>query len=490
MLFLLISFFANICSAAEDAQGPYSKGLANFKKGNFEKALSQFEEAVKTRPGKAEAHYYIGLTLSRLGRNDDAALALEKAGELNPKLPGLHLNLGIAYYKLEAFEPALLELSRELQKDPKNGSAHLFMGLTYQGQGQYEKSIPFLEKARNLDPDFNQLSRYYIGIAHYKAGRKDAARDAFKQAVDADPHSDTAKDAQDFLNTMAGKEKVKKRWRIKADAGMEYDDNLTVEERDAASGVDDWAAVFELEGGYKFLDRKPFEGEITYNFYQSVYFESDGQDTSQINTHSHDLGLSGGVDLDKWDIGLDYDYSFMLLGGDSFLQTHSISPSVGFLPLPILYINLSYILEIKDFLQEEDEPRDGLNNSGGFDVFLFFMEHKGYVQLGYRLEGEDTSGDEFDYLGHIATCAVQVPLPFQSKVRFMYRYRFKDYLHITPTIGEEREDNRHTFNVVVTKEIFDYFELKVDYEHIRSDSNLPSVDYHENVIYMGVSFRL
>ena len=130
MLFLLIFFFAHICPAAENVKGPYSKGLSNFKQGNFEEALTQFEEAVKTSPDNAKAHYYLGLTLSRLGRNADAALALEKAGELDPKLPGLHLNLGIAYYKLETFEPALLELNRALQKDPKDGSAHLFTGLT------------------------------------------------------------------------------------------------------------------------------------------------------------------------------------------------------------------------------------------------------------------------------------------------------------------------------------------------------------------------
>jgi tetratricopeptide (TPR) repeat protein len=495
-LLTVFLFSVNLCWAAGSDESAFSKGVREYKGGNFEGALKELEKAVQARPDHAASHFYLGLCLSRLGKNEDAALALEKARELNPKLPGLYLNLGIVYYKLEAFEPALLELNRAIEEDPKSGSAHLFKGMAFQGAGEYKKSIPPLEKARELDPDYTQLSWYYIGIAYYKTGRREAAEQAFRKAIDADPKSDTAGDAQDFLNTIAAKErakeKVKKRWWIKGSAGIEYDDNLTVEERDIASGVDDWAAVFEFEGGYRFVDRKPFEAEVTYEFYQSFYevFQDLEEDTSQLNNHSHTLGLSGNMDVDNWDFGLDYDYNYMLLGDDSFLQTHSISPSVGYLPLPILYVNLSYIFQIKDFLEEIDEPRDGVNHSVGFDTFLFFMKHKGYVQLGYRLESEDTTGDEFDYTGHIATCAVKIPLPYKSKVRFMYQYHFKDYLHITPSIGEEREDNRHTFNVVVTKEIFDYFELKVDYEHIRSDSNLPSVDYHENVVYMGVSFRL
>lgn len=56
------------------------------------------------------------------------------------------------------------------------------------------------------------------------------------------------------------------------------------------------------------------------------------------------------------------------------------------------------------------------------------------------------------------TCAVQVALPYENKVRFSCQYRFRGYWHITQSIGEKREDKKHTFNVVVTKEVFDSFE--------------------------------
>jgi tetratricopeptide (TPR) repeat protein len=474
----------------------FSKGLRLFKKGNVRAALLYFKRDIRAHPGRAESHYYLGLCRSRLGKNQEAARALEKARDLNPDLPALYLNMGIVYYKLEDYESAILVLKKAIEKDPKDASSLFFMGLSYQGDGEYEKSISPFEKAGKLDPDYTQPAWYYIGVAYYNVGREDDAREAFKKAINADPKSETAAVTRDLLNSLEAKgiakKKTGKKWWLKGSGGAEYDDNLTEEESDTATGWADWAAVFEFEGGYRFVNSKPFEAEITYDFYQSFYeiFEESDEDISDMNTQTHTAGLSASVDLDKWDIGLDYDYTYMFLGGDSFMQTHSISPSVGWLAFPILYGNVSYIFSINDYFNDEDELRDAVNHSAGFDLFLFFMDYKGYVQVGYRAEIEDADGDEYDYLGHTAICAVQVKLPYESTIRFMYQYEFKDYSDITPSIGEEREDNKHTYNAVFTKELFDNFELKVDYEHIRSYSNLPAVDYHENVIYMGLSFFL
>ena len=497
-VFSILTFFlsAQVCWSAGDGEALFSRGLKQYKSGKFKSALEDLEKAVKARPNHAESHYYLGLCQSRLGRYEDAALALEEARDLNPDLPGLYLNLGIVYYKMESYESALLELNRATEKDPEDANAHFFMGLTYQGDGEYEKSIPPFEKARDLDPDYAQMSWYYIGIAYYKTGRGDDSEKALKTAINVDPKSDTANGAREMLNRVAAKEtakeKTKKRWWLKGSGGAEYDDNLTEEERDLATGFSDWAAVFEFEGGYRFLDRKPFEAEVTYDFYQSIYevFQSPDDNTSDLNTQTHTAGVSANVDLDMWDIGMDYDYTYMFLGGDSFLQTHDISPNVGLLAFPFLYLNLSYNFGIKDYIEEEDDPRDAVYHSAGIDAFLFFMEYKGYVQVGYEAKIEDADADEFDYLGHTAICAVKFPLPYKSSLRLMYEYNFRDYENITPSIGEEREDNRHTFNAVFTKELFDNFEIKVDYKHVQSDSNLPTVDYHENVIYMGVSFFL
>jgi hypothetical protein len=295
-----------------------------------------------------------------------------------------------------------------------------------------------------------------------------------------------AGDARNILDsTEEVHKRVGKRWWLTATAGAEYEDNLTVEEEEKFTDEEDIAAVIELEAGYKFPVPTPFEAEVSYDFYQSLF-----ADLSEYNLHSHTLGLSGSAELGKWDLGLDYYFTYMLLGGDPFWQTHRVIPSAGFMPWSNLYARVSYILWAKDFLEKENEPRDGVNHSVGVDVFLFFMDYRAYVRATYRLDGEDTSGDEFDYLGQILGFALKLPLPFETTFYCSYKYHFRDYGDITPSIGTEREDHRHALEFALKKTLFDGFELKVNYQYNNNDSNLPSADYHENIVFVGASYSL
>jgi hypothetical protein len=269
-----------------------------------------------------------------------------------------------------------------------------------------------------------------------------------------------------------------------ARAGFEYDDNLTVEQSDQVSEQNDSAVIFEVEGVYKYKDSIPFSPEVSYAFYQSLY-----DDYSQYDMQSHSLSLAGAKGYADFNFGLDYSYSDLTLDSDGFLGMHYASPSLGYSVTPDIYLHTSYIFMDKDFRQDANSARDAVNHSLGADIFYFFMDNKAYLKAGYRLEDENADGAEYEYLGHILSASLQV-MPFEkTKIRLVYKHHIKDYSNITQAIGTERDDTRNSCQLVVSRELYDNLELKLDYHYIANDSNVATNDYTENRVYAGLAVK-
>jgi len=410
------------------------------------------------------------------------ALCVSSGGLKVAWAAGTELEQAITLYRQGAYGDAGRLLERVVGQEPQNGSAHFFTGLTMQAQGNYAGSVKPFQSAMRYDREFAQLANYHIGLAHHKEGRPQEAATVLRQAVAIDPASDAGKNASALLKTVEQQGGVAKPWRLKVGLGGEYDDNLTVEEQDLVTDQADFATVLELEGGYRFQVPKPYEAEISYSLYQSLY-----NDYSQFDLQTHTLGLTGSRDFDGVEAGLSYAYSYMFLGREGFLQSHRLTPNVGF-SLPYgLYASLNYNLEEKDFRKTTDNGRDAVNQAVGGDFFAFFMENKGYVQVGYRLEHENATAAEFDYWGHTVLAAVQVPAWYEIKARLSVKYQDKGYSHVTPAIGVERDDTKQTVGLMISRKFLERYEAKLDYQYIDSDSNLESSDYTENVLFFGVS---
>jgi len=471
-------------SCAQNGKKWFGAGLSAFKKGRYEAAQRAFKRAAQENPADAKAHYYQGLVLNRLGRPHPAAISLEKALELDPKLPGVHLHLGISYYKEKRFNRALKKFRFAQRQTPRDGTVYFFMGLAQQGQGRYRQSIPSFQQAGKLDADFQQSGWYYIGKAYYHEKQYSKAGDAFKKAIQLDPASDIARQTRDLWNQMkSGRELEKKHW-LKAGVGLEYNSNLISAEQDVISGEGDTGFVFELESGYHFWQQGPYSAEATYDFYQSLFF-----DKTEFNLQSHSFGLSGNREVNSWDMELAHNFSHNRLGGNGFLNILQLSPGAGRFWSSNHYTRFSYVLEFKSFVQDVNAPRDAVHNSVGFDHYVFFKNQKGFVHLGYRLMNENADGDPFDYLGNRVTVSAKWPLENKyGQIRLKYTFLNRDFKNTTPQIGEERLDRRHTFQLIWTKKFLDHLECKFDFQHMEADSNLPTVDFSENIIFVGASY--
>jgi len=201
-----------------------------------------------------------------------------------------------------------------------------------------------------------------------------------------------------------------KLWWLNVEGGVEYSDNVALEQSDANSMEGDVAAFLELDAGYKLVDEKDARVEIGYNFYQSVY-----DDLTAFNWQSHNPSAvawmrSGGIKF-----GVEYSYTNSLLDDSFFLEQHMLSPTISTFITEDFFISGYYRFYSKNY-NRLDDARDADTQQVGADVNYYFdRANKGYVSVGGGFTSEDTDGDAFDYDGFVGRAAAQHPVELFGK---------------------------------------------------------------------------
>jgi tetratricopeptide (TPR) repeat protein len=436
---------------------------------------------------KSEPEYITaGLEFFRKGEYPRAIEYFKQAVELNPNSEIGHLNLGMSYFKLGSYETSIEALQTALQLNPKSSASQLFMGLSYLGLGKYSESIPYFENTKKLNPGFEQTALFNIAQAHQKMGNTVESNQYLTQVIDADPQNSMAEQAKEIIKSRTNQKEEKKPWSISVYGGIEYDENVSASDLDLNTQEGDISAVYELSGSYAWKLTKKDELQLGYKFSEALY-----RDFPAFDLQMHMASLNGSHKFENFSSSMSYMYTRASLGREDLLEMHRFTPTVGRLFYSKFYPSISYIYTIKNFFTAQD--RDAQNHGVSLDNLYFFMNNKAYVLMGYLFESEGAKGNRFDYLGHNFKGQLKMPLPIPSletELNFSYSYSFRDFLNVTPSIGEEREEKKHYYAVKLIQPVLKIFRIQLEYEYTDSKSNLDSSDFTENkaTIYLGVEF--
>ena len=459
------------------------EGLEAFQQGNYGSAAASLEQASSQYPRDAELFYLLGLSYQQLDRHTDAVGALRRAASLQPGLDGVHEALGMSYYNLELYANSRAALQKAVQKNPGNATAQLFLGLAHRELGNNALAVDHLQRAASSDAELAQVAWFNIGLAYRDEGRIQASRGALRRSISVDPGSDLAADARSLLEEPqpVAEEPVrekKRRWTLTGGVGVEYDDNVTTDEVDLTSFEGDVAGVFELGATYTPLETETSEFEVGYDFYQSLY-----ANLSDFDLQLHNFSAIGSHTIGPVDAGLTYLYTYAGLGGDSFFKSHNIMPTAGFSLLPNWYHVAGFNYLDKNFT--DNDTRDADQYAVSLDSYYFFPDQRTYGSLGVRLEDEDTVGPQFDYQAYYITLGLSSGINIfrkETKLRGSYQYYHRDYSNITPSIGAERDDKRHTISLQAVHPLTEHLSVELNYRYISSDSNLITNDFSENIV--------
>ena len=111
------------------------------KKGQYDRAISDFNKALEINPRDGEAYSNRGIAYARKGQYAQAISDLNKALKINPRDAKAYNNRGIAYKKKDQYGQAISDFNKALEINPRYPEAYFNKALTYDMMGRIREAI-------------------------------------------------------------------------------------------------------------------------------------------------------------------------------------------------------------------------------------------------------------------------------------------------------------------------------------------------------------
>jgi tetratricopeptide (TPR) repeat protein len=465
----------------------------DLKEENYEEAISNLLKARKEAPSSSRAAYFLGIAYKQTQDFEKAASNLTDAVTLQPGVKEAALDLGEVYYHLGRNEESLkkLILAEELGVKPAHTS--FLKGLVLMKLDRNDEAFDAFKKAKKLDPSMTQAANYHIGIVLVRQGKGLEAGEMFRETIVVDPNSDLAQFAKQYIDALTRKPEEVKPFKLSLGASYQYDDNVILKPSDQTvagdiSGEDDSRYVATLRGEYAPLSSGPFSVKTQY----SVYY-SDYQKLGSYDVMSHTFAIVPGYATAEsmWNLLLSYNYTWV--DDDGYMQTGTVSPSYTFMPMPDNLAQFSLRYQKKELIKAPfmaDEDRDAQEYAASAGWFIFFAKNRGFVNLRYEYNKEETDGVNWTYTGNKGNLNIVMPLNDEFKLSASGEAYYQDFENINTNFLKKREDKTYTTSAMLSYEFRKNWEVQLQYAHIKANSNIAVYDYEKNVTSVGIEIKM
>jgi tetratricopeptide (TPR) repeat protein len=151
-------------------------GVAYMNQQRMDKAVEEFDQALKADPDLTAAELNKGIALLNLQKLPEAEAALNAAAAKEPSNPRVWYNLGLLRRSEGKPAEAIEAFQRVLKIDPNDPDTHYFLGTMYAQQQQYTKAIAEFEAVLRLQP-LHASAQFGLARALQRSGNTDAARE-------------------------------------------------------------------------------------------------------------------------------------------------------------------------------------------------------------------------------------------------------------------------------------------------------------------------
>ena len=129
----------------------YRTGLDSLWLGNYDHAVSYFENAVNRNPKRADAWIQVGYCKVKQGKNDEAIKAYQQALQLKPSSEEVLNKLGDAYYYAGRLPEAIQSYKEAARLHPERAEAFYNLALVYFESGNQELALSHARALQLLD---------------------------------------------------------------------------------------------------------------------------------------------------------------------------------------------------------------------------------------------------------------------------------------------------------------------------------------------------
>ena len=171
------------------------RGKKSFYKGNFNDAISEFENVVESDAPdeeKAMALTYMGIIYDDRGEYDKAIDYYQRALKYDKNNVITYRNLALAYKHKGDLEEAAKTIEKGLDLDPGNINNQILLGNILYEKGDLTGAVMRFEKALEIDSN-NAAALYNMALTLLKKGDEVNAIEYLKRAGDADKIGEIAR---------------------------------------------------------------------------------------------------------------------------------------------------------------------------------------------------------------------------------------------------------------------------------------------------------
>lgn len=126
---------------------------------NINKAIEQFELAIKLKSTYTPAHFNEALAYELQGKIDQAIDKLERIRSYNPNDVDVLYELGSLYFGKAVYDKAETTFRAVTSLVPNHANAHYGLSLVYQKTGVLDKAIEEIQKVLDLNPGNQQIQQ-------------------------------------------------------------------------------------------------------------------------------------------------------------------------------------------------------------------------------------------------------------------------------------------------------------------------------------------
>ncbi len=166
-----------------DARMYYQIGNDYYERGDYEKAIENYNMAILLNPIFSEAYFNRALSYYQLKNFERALTDYTKSAELDPNNPIIYNNRGDAYYRKQDFSSAIKDYDKAITLNSNYLKAFYNRGLSYASLEEYDKAVTDFAKVIELKPDFAE-AWHLRGLAYEYAGDFDNAIRDYEKAIE------------------------------------------------------------------------------------------------------------------------------------------------------------------------------------------------------------------------------------------------------------------------------------------------------------------
>ncbi len=138
-------------SRSAEALTVNDRGVASFRRGEVDKAIADFTEAIRLNPNGVSAYVNRAHASASKGQLELALADCNTAIQLDPKLAGAYSVRGVAWERKGEHDKAIADCDQAIHLDPKLANAFAARAAAWLNKGEFDKSLADCDQVIRLD---------------------------------------------------------------------------------------------------------------------------------------------------------------------------------------------------------------------------------------------------------------------------------------------------------------------------------------------------